>query len=205
MVLLAHEVTSTTDGRYEPRSPRACRNDPNGHVLLAVAPGLHGREHQSGRPSGRRPANPPPTWPAPTAPIRARCTASCGRSRASVSSRRTTMTRLRSPTLARRSRSDAPGAARSTVLTMAGPWAWQSFGEFEYSLADRQAGDGQGLRDGHLRLPRRSIPTKPRGSANRWSAFTAASRQPSPRRTTSRRSARSSTSAARPATCWRTS
>ena len=30
---------------------------------------------------------------------------------------------------------DAPGAARSTVLTMAGPWAWQSFGEFEYSLA----------------------------------------------------------------------
>ena len=29
---------------------------------------------------------------------------------------------------------DAPGAARSTVLTMASPWAWQSFGEFEYSL-----------------------------------------------------------------------
>src|SRR5262245_38033650 len=28
----------------------------------------------------------------------------------------------------------APGAARSTVLTMAGPLVWQSFGEFEYSL-----------------------------------------------------------------------
>ena len=28
----------------------------------------------------------------------------------------------------------APGAARSTVLTMAGPWAWQCFGEFEYCL-----------------------------------------------------------------------
>lgn len=30
---------------------------------------------------------------------------------------------------------DAPGAARSTVLTMAGPWARQSFGELDYSLA----------------------------------------------------------------------
>jgi hypothetical protein len=29
---------------------------------------------------------------------------------------------------------DAPGSARSTVLTMAGPWAWQSFGSFAYSL-----------------------------------------------------------------------
>ena len=33
---------------------------------------------------------------------------------------------------------DAPGAARSTVLTMASPWAWQSFGEFEYSLQTGQ-------------------------------------------------------------------
>lgn len=30
---------------------------------------------------------------------------------------------------------DAPGAARSTVLTMAGPVIWRAFGEFEYSLA----------------------------------------------------------------------
>lgn len=30
---------------------------------------------------------------------------------------------------------DAPGAARSTVLTMAGPAMWRAFGEFEYSLA----------------------------------------------------------------------
>ncbi len=29
---------------------------------------------------------------------------------------------------------DAPGSARATVLTMAGPWATQSFAEFEYSL-----------------------------------------------------------------------
>ncbi len=32
-------------------------------------------------------------------------------------------------------RKNAPGSARSTVLTMASPWAWQSFAEFEYSLA----------------------------------------------------------------------
>lgn len=31
-------------------------------------------------------------------------------------------------------RSDAPGCARSTVLTMAGPWMWKSLGEFQYSL-----------------------------------------------------------------------
>ena len=31
-------------------------------------------------------------------------------------------------------RKGAPGAARSTVLTMAGSWAWQCFGEFEYCL-----------------------------------------------------------------------
>jgi len=30
---------------------------------------------------------------------------------------------------------DAPGNARATVLTMASPWAWRSFGEFQYSLA----------------------------------------------------------------------
>ena len=29
---------------------------------------------------------------------------------------------------------DAPGAARATVLTLGSPWAWQSFGEFQYSL-----------------------------------------------------------------------
>jgi hypothetical protein len=28
----------------------------------------------------------------------------------------------------------APGSARATVLTMASPWAWQSFGDFHYSL-----------------------------------------------------------------------
>ena len=28
----------------------------------------------------------------------------------------------------------APGAARSTVLTMSGPWAWASFAELQYSL-----------------------------------------------------------------------
>jgi hypothetical protein len=28
----------------------------------------------------------------------------------------------------------APGAARSTVLTMAGPWAWDAFSELQYSL-----------------------------------------------------------------------
>ena len=32
-------------------------------------------------------------------------------------------------------RQNAPGAARSTVLTMAGSWAWRSFGDLEYSLA----------------------------------------------------------------------
>jgi hypothetical protein len=32
-------------------------------------------------------------------------------------------------------RKDAPGAARATVLTIAGPLGWQSFGEFQYSLA----------------------------------------------------------------------
>jgi hypothetical protein len=31
-------------------------------------------------------------------------------------------------------KSGAPGAARSTVLTMAGPWAYGAFGELEYSL-----------------------------------------------------------------------
>ena len=30
-------------------------------------------------------------------------------------------------------KSDAPGAARSTILTMAGPWMWKAFGEFQYS------------------------------------------------------------------------
>ena len=29
---------------------------------------------------------------------------------------------------------NAPGSARATVLTMASPWFWKSFGEFEYSL-----------------------------------------------------------------------
>src|SRR5689334_12324316 len=28
----------------------------------------------------------------------------------------------------------APGAARATVLTMAGPWAWASFGDLQYCL-----------------------------------------------------------------------
>ncbi len=31
-------------------------------------------------------------------------------------------------------KSDAPGAARSTILTMAGPWMWKAFGEFQHSL-----------------------------------------------------------------------
>src|SRR5262245_47862239 len=31
-------------------------------------------------------------------------------------------------------RKGAPGSARSTVLTMASPWFWQAFSEFEYSL-----------------------------------------------------------------------
>jgi hypothetical protein len=30
---------------------------------------------------------------------------------------------------------NAPGGARSTVLTMASPWAWRSFGALEYSLS----------------------------------------------------------------------
>ena len=30
---------------------------------------------------------------------------------------------------------DAPGSARSTVLTMASPWAWGSFGALDYSLS----------------------------------------------------------------------
>jgi len=30
---------------------------------------------------------------------------------------------------------NAPGSARSTVLTMASPWAWRSFGALEYSLS----------------------------------------------------------------------
>lgn len=31
-------------------------------------------------------------------------------------------------------KSDAPGAARSTVLAMAGPWMWKAWGEFQYAL-----------------------------------------------------------------------
>ena len=31
-------------------------------------------------------------------------------------------------------RRDAPGAARSTVLTMAGPWMWKAWEDFQYSL-----------------------------------------------------------------------
>ena len=31
-------------------------------------------------------------------------------------------------------KSDAPGSARSTILAMTGPWMWQSWGEFQYSL-----------------------------------------------------------------------
>lgn len=31
-------------------------------------------------------------------------------------------------------KSDAPGSARSTILTMAGPWMWKAWGEFPYSL-----------------------------------------------------------------------
>ena len=31
-------------------------------------------------------------------------------------------------------KSDAPGAARSTILTMAGPWMWRALGEFQYSV-----------------------------------------------------------------------
>ena len=31
-------------------------------------------------------------------------------------------------------KSDAPGAARSTILTMAGPWMWKAFAEFQYSV-----------------------------------------------------------------------
>jgi hypothetical protein len=35
-------------------------------------------------------------------------------------------------------RTGAPGSARSTVLAMAGPWMWQAFGEFQYSLETGQ-------------------------------------------------------------------
>ena len=31
-------------------------------------------------------------------------------------------------------KSNAPGSARSTILTMAGPWMWKAWGEFQYSL-----------------------------------------------------------------------
>ncbi len=31
-------------------------------------------------------------------------------------------------------KSDAPGSARSTILAMAGPWAWKAWEEFQYSL-----------------------------------------------------------------------
>jgi hypothetical protein len=31
-------------------------------------------------------------------------------------------------------KSDAPGSARSTVLTMSGPWMWKALGEFQHSL-----------------------------------------------------------------------
>jgi hypothetical protein len=31
-------------------------------------------------------------------------------------------------------KSDAPGSARSTILTMAGPWMWRAWGEFQYSV-----------------------------------------------------------------------
>ena len=44
---------------------------------------------------------------------------------------------------------DAPGSARSTVLTMAGPWAWQSFGSFSYSL-ETGLGYNWGWGDVHL-------------------------------------------------------
>ncbi len=31
-------------------------------------------------------------------------------------------------------KSDAPGSARSTILTMAGPWGWKAWEEFQYSV-----------------------------------------------------------------------
>ena len=47
---------------------------------------------------------------------------------------------------------DAPGAARSTVLTMAGPVIWRAFGEFEYLARNRPDRRGKSPRDGVLRL-----------------------------------------------------
>jgi hypothetical protein len=37
-------------------------------------------------------------------------------------------------TLGEALKSDAPGSARATILSMGGPWAFSSFGEFQYSL-----------------------------------------------------------------------
>jgi hypothetical protein len=48
-------------------------------------------------------------------------------------------------------RSDAPGAARSSAITLGGPWWWSAWGEFEHSLKTGETGmqkaHGQGIFD----------------------------------------------------------
>ena len=194
-----------TDDRSEPRSPRACRNDPNGHVVLAVAPGLHSREHQSGRSSGRR------------LEIRRRPRRRHAHQSARVAPLHADARELRYPHAERRRHvcADRTWARRSSRMRQGrrarrcSPWrargCRQSFGEFEYSLETGKPGMDKVFGMGSLRLSRRA---SRRGRAvqridGRHSRR--ASRRPLPRRTTSRRSARSSMSAAPPATCWRTS
>lgn len=54
-------------------------------------------------------------------------------------------------------RSDAPGAARSTIIALGGAWAWSAFGEVLYSLRTGKTGmekaHGQGLFDFLTRHP----------------------------------------------------
>ncbi len=54
-------------------------------------------------------------------------------------------------------RSEAPGAARSTILALAGPWAWKAFEEFPYSVATGEPGmekaHGMGIFDFFAKHP----------------------------------------------------
>lgn len=54
-------------------------------------------------------------------------------------------------------RSEAPGVARSTILALAGPWAWKAFEEFPYSIATGEPGmekaHGMGIFDFFAKHP----------------------------------------------------
>src|SRR5579872_1216677 len=82
----------------------------------------------------RKPSPPPP------AHMRRRCTACCGRSRATGLFRSDSDGRFSLTPLGAVLRSDARGAARSTVLALSGTFFWAAWGEVLHSLRTGETG-----------------------------------------------------------------